>query len=395
MTNHDPQQSVIGLLGHMVSYDTVNSNVSGKPSPERPLAEALERLAAGWNLSTRRLPISGDDFNLLVHLPPVEGRPWLLFESHLDTVSVEGMTIPPFAAEIRDGRMYGRGALDTKSSGAAMLWALKELLPEAAALPNNVGLLFSIDEEIGKLGARSFARQQLPDLGWRPELTIVGEPTELGPVIAHNGVARFIIETRGTPVHSSSPEKGRSAISDMVRVIDHLETNYIPALSAEHHLTGRARCSINIIRGGHQINIIPDYCKIEIDRRIVPTENHEVILPEFEREMEELRKLHPGLKVEVSSPDRAFVDPPMRTLEEERITAFLRPVLVRHGIDPTPTGVPYGTDASNFTAVGLSAVVLGPGNIAQAHTVDEWIDLEQVEKALVLYKDIARNPLRA
>ena len=238
-------RSVSDLLQRMVEFDTVNAHVSGRPHPERPLADFLANLAAAWGLAVYPLPVGDGGINLLIHLPPIDGKPWLLFESHMDTVGVEGMTGPVFNPEIRGSRMHGRGTADTKGSGAAMLWTLKTLLESGSQRPNNIALLFTVGEEVGKLGARTFSEKQLPLLGWTPFLTLVGEPTLLRPVFAHNGVARVAFETRGLAAHSSSPELGRSAISAMAQLVLYLEQNYIPSLQATHPLTGRARASIN------------------------------------------------------------------------------------------------------------------------------------------------------
>ena len=266
------------LLAGLIGYDTVNGHISGVPHPERKLAEYLEETARGLGFKAERLFLDADGFNLLVTHEVDRGRPWLLFESHLDTVTVEGMEIDPFQAKIENGRIYGRGACDTKGTGASMLWALKRYAAEAGG-SNNIGILYSVDEEIGKSGAQKFVSDQLPALGWRPVGVVVGEPTLLKPVVSHNGVARWKIHTRGVAAHSSDPSQGRSAISTMVRVIDQIETDYVPSLEASHPLTGRAQCSVNVIRGGAQINVIPDHCEIEVDRRVVPGEDVNDVLP--------------------------------------------------------------------------------------------------------------------
>ena len=385
--------SVISLLQAMVRFDTVNAHVSGRPHPERPLADFLADLAASWGLMVQPLPIGDGGINLLVNLPPVDGKPWLLFQSHMDTVGVEGMTGPVFEAKVRGTRMHGRGTADTKGSGAAMLWTLKTLLERGIPRPNNIGLLFTVGEEVGKLGANTFAEKQIPALGWTPFLTLLGEPTLLRPVFAHNGVARVAFETRGLAAHSSSPELGRSAISAVARLVLHLEQIYIPTLQATHPLTGRARASINLIRGGQQINIIPDHCVAEMDRRIVPTEDSATVLPALEAALEDFRRLHPGLEAGIVQSPPPYLDGPLETRCPAETLAFLGPVLERHGIDSTPIGVPYGTDASLFAAAGLNCVVIGPGDIAQAHTVDEWIELDQLKHACALFQDMALNPV--
>ena len=107
------------LLRAMVGFNTVNSHISGQPDAERELGEYLDAQARAMGLTTRQLPIGGESFNLLVTHQVDQAAPWLLFESHLDTVSLAGMTIEPLAGNVDSGRMYGRGACDTKASGAA------------------------------------------------------------------------------------------------------------------------------------------------------------------------------------------------------------------------------------------------------------------------------------
>jgi acetylornithine deacetylase len=379
---------VISLLQKMVGFDTVNSAISGVPHAEAELANWLEALAKSWGLSTQRLPFGEGDFNLLITHQVDETNPWLLFESHLDVVTVRGMTIEPFAAEIRDGKMWGRGACDTKASGAAMLIALKHYMAQASQ-SNNVALLFVCDEEVTKRGALAFAHEQLPALPFQPQGVIVGEPTMLEPVVAHNGVTRILVKTHGVAAHSSNPANGRSAISAMMRVIQLLESQYIPSLTATHPLTGKAQSSINVIRAGEQINIIPDYCEIGMDRRIVPGEKTKDVLPQIERVLAPLRAAHPEDRIEV---EIGFLDPSLSP-HDGAFTDFANGVLARFG-EVTPHGVPYGTDASNYAEVGLPAIVLGPGHISQAHTEDEWIALDQVEKAVEVYGALMSTPYK-
>ena len=315
---------------------------------------------------------------------------WLLLESHLDTVAVEGMTIPPFDPGTEADRIWGRGSCDTKASGACMLWALHEAV-QAGALANSTALLFSVDEEVGKSGIHAFAQEQLPLLDWRPALALVGEPTLLAPVIAHNGAVRWKLQVRGIPAHSSNPARGRSAISDMLAVVAELEENYIPALSASHPLTGSAQCSINQIHGGRQANMIPDFCEIVIDRRLVPGEDPQSILPAVEVHLDRVRARRPGLQLAVAD---VLYDPPLNPAASNALSSFLAPALQEVGAAQQPVGMPYGTDAANLAEVGIPSVVIGPGDIAQAHTVDEWIAVEQVHRAHQFLARVLRTPLQ-
>ena len=380
----EPHDSCESLLQAMVGFNTVNSAISGKPDAERALAVYLEAQAEAMGLYTRRLPVTGEGFNLLVSHQVGGQAPWLLFESHLDTVSVEGMTVDPFEGRTVDGRMYGRGTCDTKGTGAAMLWALLRYSRQSG--PNNVAILFTLDEEIGKTGVRTFVASQLPDLGWRPAGVIVGEPTRLQAVVAHNGVVRWRIRTEGVAVHSSDPSRGRSAIRMMTAVIGALEERYIARLKTEHPLTGAAQCSINLIGGGTQINIIPEHCEIHVDRRLVPGEDPDTVIPAVERILEGLRADNPELTVVQEAPD--MVDSPLDPAGGKAFGALVASVLKSMGLPDGQTGVGYGTDASSFSRVGIPAVVLGPGDIAQAHTADEWIELDQLRAGADVYYNL-------
>jgi acetylornithine deacetylase len=390
------------LLQGMVRIDSINATISQRPHPEAELAAYLERQAMQWGLPTRRLPVgeaytgnvaeasAEGSYDLLVWHQVSPSAPWLLFESHLDTVGVAGMTVDPFGAQVEDGRIYGRGACDTKGSGAAMLWALKEYARKTAGR-NNIALLYAVDEEALKHGVEGFTERHLPMLGWWPVGAIVGEPTELQPVVAHNGVVRWSVQTHGLAAHSSDPTKGLSAISMMVRVIQALEDHYIARLNASHPLVGPARCSINIIHGGTAVNIIPDLCEIVMDRRVVPGEDPDQVLPEVRRVLEELRAEMPMLAYSLSEP--LIVDPPLDPKGGEALFVAVQRTLASLGLPTELKGVPYGTDGSNLGASGIPVVVLGPGHIARAHTVDEYLELEQLERAIEVYGALMDMPI--
>ena len=379
------------LLQAMVSFDTVNSHISGKSDAELELSRYLEGLAKALGLGVHRLPVSGEGFNLLLSYEVAPEAAWLLFESHLDTVSVEAMTIDPFGGHIEGGRLYGRGACDTKGSGAAMLWALKRYA-ESGERANNAAIVYTLDEEITKTGVRALVEDQLPALGWNIAGAIVGEPTRLRLVVAHNGVVRWRIRTRGLAAHSSDPAQGRSAIGMMTRVIEALEKRYIAALDTVHPLTGKAQCSINMILGGVQINIIPERCEIHLDRRVVPGENPAQVQPAVEQVLDELRRLDESLEVVQEQPD--MVDWPLDPEGGEDFAGFVQGVLKEMGMAADLEGVGYGTDASSFSRAQVAAVVLGPGDIAQGHTCDEWIELDQLHRGVEVYQGLMSTPLK-
>jgi len=386
LTEHDTCES---LLAAMVGFDTVNSDISGRPDAEAELAAYLDDVAQAMGFATRRFAVNDQKFNLMVTHRADEAAPWVLFESHMDTVTVEGMTIEPFAGEIRDGKIFGRGACDTKGTGAAMLWALQQHA-SAGGGPNNVAIVFTTDEEISKLGVKSFTGRHLEQIDWRPQGVVIGEPTQLRAVTAHNGIVRWSIQTRGVAAHSADPAQGRSAISMMTRVIDTIETQYVPSLAATHPMTGKAQCSINVIRGGVQVNVIPEACEIQIDRRLVPGEDGTDVLPAVEKLLDALRGQDPKLIAQQQTP---YIDLPLDPTGGEAFSAAVQKVLEGAALSTEPQGAPYATDASQFAEIGLPAVVLGPGNIAQAHTKDEWLSLDQLQRGVQVYRGIMAAPL--
>lgn len=236
------------------------------------LAAEIEAWARQWGSGCRRFPAGETEANLLVFLEAGPAAPWLLFDSHLDTVATEGMAIAPFELAVKGDRLFGRGTCNAKGSGAAMLWALRAHA-QAARRNSSVGVLFTVDEESRLVGARAFAACPLAEFRSRLRGIVVGEPTAMRPVVATNGVVRWRTITRGLAAHSSDPSLGRSAISAMVRVIEALEQHYVPSISRVHPLTGRASATIKVVSGGTQVNVIPDYCEILCDRRQVPGED--------------------------------------------------------------------------------------------------------------------------
>jgi acetylornithine deacetylase len=370
----------------MVAIDSVNAAISGRPAAEQEIVEFLDAQARRFGLATRRLAVRGGADNLLILCEKRDGAPWVLFESHMDTVGTTGADADesePNAARI----VEGRGAGDAKGSGAAMLWSLKDYAAEPGGA-NNVAVLFTVDEETSKSGIRAFVERHLPSLGWRPFGAVVGEPTSLRLVVAHKGAVRWSIRTEGIAAHSSDPSRGRSAIRSMMAVMEALETRYISRLTASHPLTGPAACSINMIQGGSEVNIIPDRCEIRIDRRTVPGEDGGHVLAEVDGLLEELRLADPDLVAGIHDP---WIDPALEPIAGETFSAQVGTILRTCDLSGEPVGAGFGTDASNLSNAGIQTVVLGPGDIAQAHAAREWIALDQVEHAVRIYSAIMRQ----
>jgi acetylornithine deacetylase/succinyl-diaminopimelate desuccinylase-like protein len=406
---------VVELLSELVRIPSVNpmgKAVSGEIYYEHRMTARLEALFRELGLPVERHVVAPLRENIITRvegdIPPEKGGKIVMLEAHQDTVPVEGMTIKPFTPKLEGGRMYGRGSCDIKGGMSAMICALVRLAKETPAGRPTVVLACTINEEHGFTGATHWATAysgKVPDSGHGPEVAppagrsqlltrvpdavIVAEPTQLNVVVAHKGAARWKCSTLGVATHSSQPLLGDNAIYRMARVLDALNeyAREIAPKLASHPLCGQPTLSVGTITGGISVNTVPGRCTIEIDRRVLPTENPQVALDHC---LDYLRsKLGPEVKVEHASPfllTRGLADDKNGDLAD-RLGAAIR----KHGGPGKRIGVPFGTDAPHFAATGCPTVVFGPGSIDQAHTADEWIDLEQLRAAEEMLFDFIRE----
>lgn len=316
--------------------------------------------------------------NLMARLKS-SGKYCLALQSHLDTVQTRGMVVEPFG-HLRGGLLYGRGACDTKATTAVFAQVIKNA---AASRDIGIDLMFvgTVDEEHGFAGSLALGNDR------RFDACIVGEPTGLAAVVAHKGILRFDLVAEGRAAHSSTPEKGHNAIVEMMDLLNEFRGAFDEyTQTRQHPLTGQATWSPTMIRGGVGINTVPDLCRLFIERRTVPGEQSGEILNFVDRWLDgRLAAGHPWRRGEYLQHD-----PPMETDPASPVVRAMQKALVAEGLDAFPRGVPYGTDASKICLAGTPCVVFGPGSILQAHTVDEWIRLSEVEKALAVVSRTVR-----
>ena len=369
------------VLADLVSIHSVNPRIDGGPG-EAEIADYVSRAATSVGADVETHEVAPGRTNVLAWVRR-GGRPAVLLECHLDTVGLEPMP-DALRPRVEGGRLFGRGAADPKGSLAAMLKVL-----EAAALdaefPVDVCLAGAVDEETHMEGSRALAEMRLPVAA-----AVVGEPTELRVVTAEKGAVRWRIRTRGTSAHSSAPERGHNAIYDMATVIAALRAAMDPLVRArEHPLLGAAAWSIGTIQGGVAANVVPDACEVELDRRTLPGQDAETVFGEVDRALDDLRGEHPELRIERGP---AIIDlPAVELAADAPIVRAARSAVDAAGLNANPVGVAFASDAAMLAGVGgIPAVIMGPGNIAQGHTDDEWIELSQVDAAVGLYVDTCR-----
>ena len=377
-------QDAARLLADLVAIESINPYFPGGEQGEGRVASFVADYCAEAGLAVSRQSILPGRENVVAELAVPGATSTLLFDCHLDTVSLDQMGAAGLRPEIRDGMMTGRGSCDDKASLAAMLVALSQLADRPTGLRSNVTFLGSVDEEYLMRGAQGFAQS-----GRQIDGAIVGEPTNLEIVVAHKGFLRWKLHTIGKSAHSSNPHLGDNAIYQMAGLIGLLR----PALDAlvrtrAHPLAGEATWSIGKISGGSSVNIVPDRCTIEIDRRLIPGETGSGALAEIDAILDQIRNAHPEMNIEREIPfgDVAGIDTPI----DSPVVRAAEVAIRRFRGDASIVGVAYGTNASKFAEVGIPCIVLGPGDIQQAHTANEFVAIDQVLLAAQIYEAVAR-----
>jgi acetylornithine deacetylase ArgE len=375
------------LLRDMIAIPSVNPmRPDCTEAVESDLVAYIENILCRERIDCERQNVSKGRDNLIAIVQSggeQQGKNGLMLNSHLDTVPVANMSINPFDPQLKDGRVYGRGACDAKGSLAAMMTTL---VSYAKRPERPVPLVFAamVDEEFSFSGSWKFIERD-----WPVRACVVGEPTKLKTIIAHKGIARWRLRVKGISAHGAMPSLGHSAIYDAARVALALE-EYAKELfeRTPHPLLGPPTLNVGRIGGGSSVNIVPDSCELEIERRLLPGEDGVRVLQECETWVRE----RVGAEVRFEFEKPYLVDPALETSDESQV---VRSVANAHqaefGEDSSLEGAHYGTDGSKLARVGIETVVCGPGDIAQAHTRDEFIEIEQLERAVRLYDRLISN----
>ncbi len=365
---------VVRLLRDLIALPSVNPAFAagaGSLSGEHRVGDYLLAVGARAGLSVERWPVTEGRSNVLIRLSPAgRVRHRVVMAPHMDTVTVEepGQLEP----RVKGGRVHGRGACDTKGSVATMFQALVTVARGGGRRPGSTEIVLAalVDEESGQAGSRSLVAG-----GFKADLAIVGEPTLLTVVTAHKGDLWLSAETRGRAAHSSCPERGRNAIAEMARVVSILEGEYAAGLRRRRHpLLGAATVNVGMIAGGRQPNIVPDRCEIRIDRRTLPGETDAGVT----RGIRALLRSK-GVSVRVAD----WKGLPAVPLETDPRLPLVRGLMTAAG-QRRPAGVHYFSDAGVLSGGGIPSVVFGPGDIAQAHTRDEWVGVRQLERGVAV-----------
>lgn len=371
-----PNYSAAELLARLVGFDTTShrSNL--------PLVRFVEDYLAQHGIASHLVPnAEGTKASLYATIGP-SGVPGVALSGHTDVVPVEGQswTSDPFVLAERNGRLFARGAADMKGFLACVLAAVPDLKQRSLAVP--VHLAFSYDEEVGCIGVRPLIAE-IERRFVRPRVVIVGEPTSMSVVDAHKGPVRWHIDIKGRAAHSSMAPLGVNAIamaSQLLQELARIEEELKAAPRDERFDPPYATLQVTRIEGGTATNIVPVSCHLDFDVRALPGVDVAEIdgrIRAFAEHVctQQMRRIAPEAGIDIAIANEV---PPYASGSGSEAVA-----LALHLTGQNEThAVSYATEAGLFQAGGSPAVVIGPGDIAQAHIADEWIAKDQLDKCM-------------
>ncbi|MBS0219635.1 MAG: M20 family metallopeptidase [Proteobacteria bacterium] len=376
---------IVAMLQNLVRTPSITGD-------EAQIAKLVANFCRGLGLDVKIVEAESNRPNIIAHCDSGLPGPSLLLNDHLDIVPpgpLENWSHPPFAAEIADGRVYGRGTIDTKSGLTTILMATKAILEVGMPLRGTLTLVFSCDEEVGGEKGMQFLCKQGHI---HADMAVVAEPTTMQVEIATKGRLNIEITTRGVATHGARPWLGHNAIEDMMEVIAGLRRLAQNLELRTHSLLGRATLSIGRIDGGTVPNMVPNKCVLGIDRRVLPTETPENAEAEIQALLDDLKARIPGFEASM----RRIVWWPGYTLDEQDpiVNLTCRAFEKVMGKRPNVAGKDAGTDASWINVLsGIPVVMFSPGDGLKAMNADENVRIEDLIAATKVMAQIIHDAL--
>ena len=374
-------ETATAILAILVGFDTTsrNSNLA--------LISYVERYLEGHGIASTRIPDdTGEKASLFATIGP-PGVPGVALSGHTDVVPVDGQdwATDPFDLTAHDGRLYGRGACDMMAFLACALAMVPEFKARGLTVP--IHLAFSYDEEVGCTGVLPMIDRLGDDLV-RPRIVIVGEPTEMTVVDAHKGPCRWRVDLRGRPVHSSLANRGVNTITYAGRLLGELDAIELElrARRDERFDPPYTTLQVTQIQAGRASNIVPEACWFGFEIRALPGADPDAVerrVARRARELEaEMRETAPEASITVTRTN--YVPAFQASAGAEAL-----PLALKLAQQNETFAVAYATEASHFERAQMPSVVCGPGNIAQAHTPNEWIAVSELTKCIAVLDRLA------
>ena len=371
------------LTRALVQVDSRNPTLARGAPGERACATLLRDVLDAWGFRTELQDAAPGRPNLVARIgDAAAGSRSLMLNGHLDVVGVEGMLHAPFAAEEREGRLYGRGSADMKGGIAAMCAAAHRAAD--AGLPGEIVIAAVADEEYESLGTRALLAH-----GVRADACVITEPTKLAIMPAHRGFVWIEVEIAGRAAHGSRWDIGVDAIRHaglLLAELDRVDAEVLPGRT--HPLLGRGSLHASLIEGGIGMSTYPDRCVVKLERRTIPGERPEDALEEVRRAGDAVRARRATFAAEVrllvtQGPSDVAVDAPL--------VRGLAAAIDACGESARIEGMSAWTDAALLNDAGIPAVCFGPGDISLAHAAEEYIPLDEIDRAAAVLTGFARS----
>lgn len=362
------------------------------PGREKEVAEYIYNFCRENGLEAELQKVDGERCNVLAYLKGDGKGRSLMLNGHTDTVPPYNMTVDPFGAEIKDGCIFGRGAVDMKGALACMLTAMLALKRSGAKLKGDVVFAGVIGEE-----ERSEGTEYIVKSGLKTDGAIVGEPSNYEYAIGHRGLEWLEIVIKGKAAHGGVPHLGVNAIEKAAVLINKIKKELYPRLEERfNEYMGPSVMNFGVIEGGSQPSTVADKCSIKIDRRYIPGETVETVLKEYQDIIDAIKAEDPEFDAEIiRMPNNMLTldHLPLMTPPEDPIVLAVRESIKEViGREPEITRRRGWTDAallSNFAKI--PTVVFGPGDISYSHTKDERVKIVDLEKAVDIYSRVIQR----
>jgi acetylornithine deacetylase len=370
----------LALAQALVGIPSVNPVLAPGGAGEAEIGSRCAEWLRGWGFDTRVVEVAPGRSNVAAILQGV--GPTLLLNGHLDTVGVEGMVVPPWGAVVKNGRLYGRGACDMKG-GVAALMAAACRLARSGPRPNLVVGL-TADEEHASLGMSA-----LVGSGLRADLAVVCEPTSLSVMPAHKGFVWIKATFHGRAAHGSRPDLGVDAIRHAALFLAALD-EHAAELRARppHPLLRHGSLHAGTIRGGSAESVYPETCELLLERRTMPGERPQAVLAELQAVLDRVAGREPDM---AGSLEVTLERPGTEVATDSALVGGLLAAGAAHGLAPKIEGMTAWVDGAFLNEAGIPAVCFGPGDMAQAHTADEWIEVSEIELCASVLETFARG----
>ncbi|TVP43747.1 MAG: M20 family peptidase [Gemmatimonadales bacterium] len=370
----------------LIAIPSVNPDLEAGGRGEGEMADFLRPYLDAWGFRVRRTEPAPGRVCLVAHLG--DGSPTLALCGHLDTVGVEGMSIPPFGAEERGGRLHGRGAADMKSGLAAILCAAAETAASGGPGRGTLALVFTADEENASLGLR-----HLLDGGLTADGVVVAEPTELAIAPASKGFLWLRVQATGRAAHGSRPDSGRDAIRQVGRVLAALDTDDLgveSGASSPHPLLGRGSLHAGTIRGGVAASVYPASCTLVLEARLLPGQDADPVRDRLDRLLDRVEAAHPGVPL---AAEMDMVRPGAELGADSPLFLGLAAAIGEEGLPVRTEGMSAWVESAWFMEAGIPALCFGPGSIGDAHTSDESVAVDEIRAAARVLSRLVRGQL--